>query len=149
MMRVPTLSPPLVTTGGITLSDSEKAEALTDNLDTQFQPVTDISVPAVIEKVDLTLRSYFLTPASEPNSTTPDEVHEAIKGLKVIKAPDLNGIPNRVLKHLRQRAVSFLVQIFNVIVLTHHFPTGWEHSRVISILKRREGYSTALILSAH
>jgi hypothetical protein len=69
--RVPTPSPPLVTPGGIARSDSEKAEALADNLETQFQPVSDPSVPAVIEMVDVSLRSYFLTPASEPNFTTP------------------------------------------------------------------------------
>jgi hypothetical protein len=74
VMKVPTPSPPLVTPEGIGLSDSEKAEALADNLETQFQPVTDPTVPAVIEMVDVTLRSYFLTPASEPNLTTPDEV---------------------------------------------------------------------------
>jgi len=50
---------PFVTPGGIALSDSEKAEALADNLDAQFQPVTDPSVPAVIETVDVALRSYF------------------------------------------------------------------------------------------
>jgi len=57
VMRVPTPSPPLVTLGDIALSDSEKAEALADNLETQFQPVTDPSVPLVIEMVDVTLRS--------------------------------------------------------------------------------------------
>jgi hypothetical protein len=60
---------PLVNPGGIALSDSEKAEALADNLDTQFQPVTDPSVPAVIETVNVGLRSYFMAPASEPNLT--------------------------------------------------------------------------------
>ena len=45
------------------------------------------------------------------------------------------GIPNRVLKHLPQRAVSLLVQIFNAVLLTHHFPSVWKHARVISILK--------------
>ena len=35
VMRVPTPSPPLVTTGGFALSDSEKAKALADNLETQ------------------------------------------------------------------------------------------------------------------
>jgi len=60
------VSSPLVTPGGIVLSDSEKAEALSDNLESQFQPVTDPSVPAVIEKVDVALRSYLKTPASEP-----------------------------------------------------------------------------------
>jgi endonuclease/exonuclease/phosphatase family metal-dependent hydrolase len=65
--RVPTPFPPLVTPGGIALSDSEKAEALADNLETQFQPVVDPSVLAVIEMVKVALRSYFLTPASEPS----------------------------------------------------------------------------------
>ena len=86
--------------------------------------MTDSSVPAVIEVVDVALRSYFLTPASEPKLTNPDEVQETIRGLKVMKAPDPNDIPNRALKHLPQRAVSLLVLIFNAILLTHHFPTA-------------------------
>jgi len=56
MMRVPTQSP-LVTPEGIALSDSEKTEALADNLEAQVQPVTDPSVPTVIETVDVALRS--------------------------------------------------------------------------------------------
>ena len=120
---------------GIALSDSEKAEALADSLETQFQPVTDHSVPTVIEMDDVALRSYFMTPASEPELTNPDEVQEAMRSLKVNKAPGPNGIPNRALKHLPQRAVSLLVQIFNAVLLTHHFPPMWKHTRVISILK--------------
>jgi hypothetical protein len=102
VMRVPTPSPPLVTPGGIALSESEKAEALPDNLETQSQPVTDPSIPAVIEMVDMALRSYFLTPASELKLTTPDEVQEANRGLKVSKVLGPNGILNRALKHLPQ-----------------------------------------------
>ena len=70
---------PLVTPGGIAISDSEKAEALADNLKTQFQPVTDPSVPAGIEMVEVVLRSYFMTPASEPKLTNPEEGQEAIR----------------------------------------------------------------------
>jgi hypothetical protein len=141
VMRVPTPSPTLVTPrrGGIALSDSEKTEALADNLETQFQPVTDLSVPAVIEMVYVALRSYFMTPASESKLTNPEVVQEAIRGLKVSKAPGPNGIPNRALKHLPQRLVSLLVLIFNAILLTHHFPTAWKHARVISILKPGKG----------
>ena len=84
VLGVPTPSPPGYA-GGMALSDSEKAEALADNLETQFQPVADPSVPAVIGMVDVTLRSYFQTPASEPQLTNPDEVHEDITGLKVSK----------------------------------------------------------------
>ena len=59
--------------------------------------MADPSVPAVIEMVDVALRSYFMTPASEPKLPNPEEVQEAIRGLKVRKDPDPNGIPNRAL----------------------------------------------------
>jgi hypothetical protein len=85
--------------------------------------------------VDMELRSYFMTPASEPKLTNPDEVQDVIRGLKVSKALGPDGIPNRALKHLLQRAVSLLAQIFNAILLTHHVPTMWKHAQVISILK--------------
>jgi hypothetical protein len=74
--------------------------------------VTDPSVPADIETVNVGLRSYFMAPASEPKLTNPEEVQEAIRGLKASKAPGPNGIPNRALNHLPQRAVKLLVKIF-------------------------------------
>ena len=52
MMRIPTPSPPLVTPEGLALSDSEKAEALADSLEAQFQPLNDPSVPAIIVVVN-------------------------------------------------------------------------------------------------
>jgi len=54
---------------------------------------------------------------------------------KVSKAPGPNGIPNRALKHLPQRAVSFLAEIVNAVLRAYHFPTVWKHARVISVLK--------------
>jgi hypothetical protein len=59
---------------GIALSNSKKAEALADNLETQFQPLKDPSVPAGIEIVDVALRSYFITPSSESKLTNPEEL---------------------------------------------------------------------------
>jgi hypothetical protein len=69
-----------------------------------------------------------MAPAGEHMLTNPEEVHDAIRGLKVSNAPGSNGIPNRGLKHLPQGAASFLVLIFNVRLLTHHFPTAWKHT---------------------
>ena len=114
---------------------SDCGETLVDNLESQFQPVTDPSFPAVIQTVDVVLRSYFLIPASEPHFTTPDDVHDAIRGLKVRKAPGPCGLPNRVVKHLPKRSVSLLARIFNAVLRTHHLPPTWKHARVISILK--------------
>jgi len=102
VMRVPTPSPPPDHPAGIALSDSEKAEALADNLKAQFQPVIDPSNPAVIDMVDVGLRYNFMAPANEPRLTNPEEVQEAIRGLKIGKTPSPNGIPNRALKHLPQ-----------------------------------------------
>jgi hypothetical protein len=90
--------------------------------------VTNPSVLAVIALVDVALRSYFMTPASEHNLTKPQEVQEAIRGLKVSKALGPDGIPNRALKHLPQGAVSLLVLIFKAILLTQHFPTACKHA---------------------
>jgi len=135
VMRVLHLHPPLVTSRGFAVSDSEKVEALADNLEAQFQPVTDPSFPTIINMVDVALRSYSLSPASEPQLTTPDEVHEATSGLKFSKAPGPNVIPNRVLKHLPKRAVSVLDRIFSAFLRTHHFLQRWKHARAISILK--------------
>jgi hypothetical protein len=52
--------------------------------------------------VNVALRSFFCTAASEPNLTKSDKVQEAIRGFKVSKALGPNGIPNRALKHLPQ-----------------------------------------------
>ena len=100
-----------------------------------MQTVTNPSVPVVIEMVDVGLRFYLIAPASEPKLTITEEVQEAMRGLKFNKAPDPNGTPNKGLKDLPQQAVSFLVLIFKDILLTHHFPSAWNHARLISILK--------------
>ena len=68
-------------------------------MEAQFQPLTVPSVPTVIETVDVALESYLQTPASKPNLSNPDEVREAIRGLKLGKAPGPNGIPNKALQN--------------------------------------------------
>jgi hypothetical protein len=81
--RIPTSSPPLVTTWGLALSDSEKAEALADSLEAQCQPVNHPSVPAVIEMINKAMRACSFAPANEPKISNSTEVQDAIRGLKV------------------------------------------------------------------
>jgi hypothetical protein len=97
--------------------------------------VNDPSVPADIEMFDVALRFYFTTPASEPKLTKPEEVQEAISGLKVSKTLGPNSITNRALKQLPRRPVSHKVLTFNAILFTLHVPLLWKYARVISILK--------------
>jgi len=47
----------MVTSGGLALLDSEKAEALADSLQAQLQLVKDQSEPAVIEMVNEVMRA--------------------------------------------------------------------------------------------
>jgi hypothetical protein len=124
VMRIPAPSTPLVTPGGLALSDSEKAEALADSLEVQFQPLNDLSVPAVIEVVNEVMRVYSYATASEPQLTNPAEAETAIRGLKVGKAPCTDGIPNRALKYLPLSVVSLLVVLFNAILRMKYLPAA-------------------------
>jgi hypothetical protein len=135
VMRVPTPSPPLLVPGGLELPDSEKAEALADNLEAQFQPVKDPSDQALIEMDNKAMRAYEYAPESELKLTSPSEVQQAIRDLKVGKAPGPNGIPNRVLRHLPNRARTFLTKVFNAVLRRQYFPSAWKHASVVSILK--------------
>ena len=82
-------------------------------------------------------------PASEPKLTNPEEIQEAIRGLKFRKSPGPNGNANRALNHLPQGAVSLMVLIFNAILLSIT-PLQCGNS-----VEDGEGSSTALILSVH
>ena len=135
VMRIPTPSPTLVTPGGKALSDSEKAEALPDNLEAQFQPVNDPSVPAFIELVNESMRAYSFVPPSEPEFTNPKEVQDDIRSIKVGKAPGPDCIRNRALKHFLLRFFSLLVVLFNAIFRSQYYPPSWKHTRVFSVLK--------------
>jgi hypothetical protein len=97
--------------------------------------VNYLSSPAVIEVVNKVMRSYEYAPASEPKLTIPSDVQDGIKGLKVDKTPGPNVVPNRVLRHLPKRAITFVMKLFNAVLLRQYFPPAWKHPSVISILK--------------
>jgi hypothetical protein len=48
-----------------------------------------LPVPAGIEIVNVALRCYFMTPASETKLTNTEEVQDVIRGFKVSKNPGL------------------------------------------------------------
>jgi hypothetical protein len=131
MMRVPTPLPPFQVPGVLDLSDCEKAEAVADSRLAQFQPVNDPSDPAVIEMVNEAMCVYEYAPASEPKLTSPSAVLQAIRGLKVGK----DSGPNRVVRHLPKRAITFLRKVFNGVLRRRYFPSAWKHARMASIQK--------------
>jgi hypothetical protein len=88
--------------------------------------VTDSSLPVHIGTVDVALGSNFMTPASEHKLTNPEEVQEAIRGLKFSKSLEPKGISNRALNHFQLKALSLLLLIFKSVLHTHHFPKSWK-----------------------
>ena len=100
-MQIPDPNPPLLVPGGLANSDSQKAEALADNLESQFQPVP---VPPIqfdhVERVTEAMETFALAKASESLLTNPTEFSKAIAELKVGKATGPNGVPNRALRNL-------------------------------------------------
>jgi hypothetical protein len=82
----------MATRGEITHSDFGNAEALVDNLETQFQPMSDPTALSV-EVADVTLSSYVLAPSKEENVSNRDEVQEAIAVLKESRAQCTNSNP--------------------------------------------------------
>ena len=82
------------------------------------------------------MESFALAPASErPFLTNPTEVFKDITELKVGKAPGPNGVPNRALRNLPRKAVTFLTKVFNGVPKWQHYPAVWKHACVISLLK--------------
>jgi hypothetical protein len=72
--------------------------------------------------VNEAMRAYEYAPANEPKLTIPSEVLEAIKGLKVGKAPSPNGVPKRALRHLPKKAITFLKKLFNTVLRRQYIP---------------------------
>jgi hypothetical protein len=96
--------------------------------------VNDPSNPAVIEMINEAIHAYKYAPQSEPKFS-PSEVLQTITELKVVKALGPNGIPNRFLRHLPERVITFLTKVFNAVLRRRYFPSTWKHARVVFILK--------------
>ena len=68
-------------------------------------------------------------------SFTPEQTREAIKKCKASKAVGPDGISNLHIKHLGQKGIEFLTNIFNISVSCSKIPDIWKQSFVVPLLK--------------
>jgi hypothetical protein len=126
---------PTLNQGGLTYeSDLQKCELLADYFETAFQPNDDIDhVDAVI--VRETLDANYLTAELPIRFASQSELKTIIKRLPQRKSPGPDLIPNIVLKHLTNKAVSYFTSIINACLSKSYFPLVWKHA-VISVVHK-------------
>lgn len=74
------------------------------------------------------------------NFITPKEVWDTIRGLSPVKAPELSGITNKVLKHLLRLSSILIANIFTTSLRLSYFPEIWKKAVIIIIPKPRKDH---------
>jgi Reverse transcriptase (RNA-dependent DNA polymerase) len=133
IMRLPTKVPPLHGKRGMAYSNIDKANALADTLEETFTPHDDICDIDNIELVEYTIEDLESrhTPNEDLELASPNEVSRIIRKLKNGKSPGLDGISNKVYKHLPRKAIVYLTKIFNTMIKLQHFSTKLKKSKII------------------
>ena len=125
---------------GIVYSSLEKAEAISEVFQGQFQPhpsSTDQEIISFHGEINTTVRNFLRAPTtSDKEFATASEVKKFVKRSKSNKAPGPDGITNEMLKNLPHIAIKFLSHIINIGLRLNYFPTPWKHANIITIPKQ-------------
>lgn len=132
-----TYTPPLIRPDGTTaFEDAEKAECFADSIASQCSPSTQECDPVHIQRVEAEVNNLKSQPiTTDPLSVSTDEIQSIIKGLKVKKAPGMDGISNQAIKHLPFQVLNLLILIFNACFDHCYFPKSFKEATVIGIPK--------------
>lgn len=138
-----TVCPLLNSNGQRQYGAADRAEILADYLEQQFtnHPTPSSAAPEAREHHEMVngaLETFFtLDPEhlSGDDYISPAEVRRAVQRLPRKKAPGHDGITNATLKELPNKGLVSLARLFNGVLRTHHFPTGWKEGKVIVIPK--------------
>ncbi|GFS79659.1 RNA-directed DNA polymerase from mobile element jockey [Trichonephila clavipes] len=122
--------------GSVANHPLEKAEVIADSLQKQFEPNTEAENDRFTAFTQRKIKRFLDAPTClDLEKTTPGEVQEYIKKLKINKSPGLGLITNRILKNLPLKFVLFIFMLFNLLMENCHFPKKWKTAVVVPILK--------------
>ena len=136
LKRQPITIGPVHGPGGLAYTEADMAEVFATSLENQFKPHTTPANQLYNEYVEQRVKDLLLTPS--PSSipfTSPQEVRKIINNLNSKKAPGIDGISNKALKNLSEKAIILLTNLFNACLRTKHFPTIWKHAATILFKK--------------
>ena len=130
--------PPLTINNHILLTDYEKAEAIADkflaNHMTSIHQHTSNDLTNAIRRMNTNLLQIFKNNDHSTLSTV-REVKNIISKLKNNKAPGLDGITNKALKHGGKKFSIALMYIFNACLIHCYFPDRWKLSIITPVPK--------------
>ncbi|GFV95885.1 probable RNA-directed DNA polymerase from transposon X-element [Trichonephila clavipes] len=119
--------------GSVVNHPLENAEVIADSLQKQFEPNTEAENDRFTARTQRKIKRFLDAPTClDLEKTTPGEVQEYIKKLKINKSPGLDLITNRIVKNLPLKFVLFIVMLFNLLMENCHLPKNWKTAVVWS-----------------
>lgn len=138
LRRKNTTIPTLRVEGRRLMSDREKAEALSEEINKAHRLTHSTAVRSRLDReVRLTNRSLDaeVVDHQEIKLFSVRKVRQAIKVLKNGKAPGIDGISNTLLRHLPNKAIVMLTYIFNGCLRAAYFPQAWKIAKILCFKK--------------
>lgn len=124
------------------LTNSEKADTLSEQFKaaheitaTMRNPIHESLVHNDLSRLEQEYNIAFSANHYKTLLTTPKEIKSTIKFLKNNKAPGIDGIMNKLLKHLPKKMLVLLTYLFNSIFKFSYFPIEWKKAKIVAILK--------------
>lgn len=128
--------PPIHGLNGMAYDNNSKTEALADNYESQFQINEDVEDEEHDLQVSRVVNRYLRdAPPIIESDCTPTEIVQIIDKLKNKKAPGIDKINNKCLKHLPVNILIFLTALINAIIKFSHFPQSWKTAVICPIPK--------------
>jgi retron-type reverse transcriptase len=129
---------PLNTANGPTFAPQQKADCMADHLEASFK--TAAAEPGVPDPLQEPVHPRREARAEiqrdeRPPILKPQDLHRAIKTLKMRKAAGPDGIANEALRYMPVSLAHVLLAIFNACLLIGHFPEAWKRAKVICLPK--------------
>ena len=124
---------------GLVYSPQEKAQAIADVLEENFQPIPpreDRQLSRWFREVREEVNRFLdFPPTAQVPSTTASEVKRTVRRGKNNSAPGPDGLSYEMLKNLPHQAFKIIATILNLALTFHYFPCPWKTAHIITIPK--------------
>lgn len=115
-------------------SDQDKANLFADHLEQVFTP-NQVCHPDPDHENFIKSELLNFPPLEPLEPTSQEEVLEEIRRLNTKKSPGIDAINSKVIKAFPQKAIAFILALFNALLQQQYFPQSWKCAIIIMIEK--------------